>query len=109
MPDQHQFDFDVLPPESTKGMVRRNDLPAAHKAAEAVLPILSKLQARVLMAFEQHGPMIDEELVALPEFSADYGPTVWRRRSDLSKLGKLINIGEKLNRRGQAMTLWKLS
>lgn len=108
MSDPLQPEFELMPP-STKGMVRPENVPASHKAADSLKPHLSRIQVMVMSAFQEHGPMIDEELVNLPVFREWKDSTIWKRRSELVAMGKIIYGGEKKNSRQKWMTIWRLA
>lgn len=95
-------------PVSIRNMTRFTDPDTSHEAAKKVSSRVTKLQEMVLYAFEQYGPMIDEVLVGLPQFSQYADSTVRSRRSELVTKGKLVQVGTLLNSRGQKSTLWSL-
>lgn len=86
-----RYEFEVVPADS---------LPTE--------PALTKLQNMILIAFKEHGQMIDEELCGLPVFAEWKDSTIWKRRSELSEMGRLMMAGEKRNSRGRWMTIWML-
>lgn len=102
-----------LPPmqkrHDIKGMVRRDSSSTSIAAAHVVVRRVTKLQRRVLEAFRQHGPMTDEELERLPEFS-EYGPTtVHKRRTELYQANRVDRESTRRNSRGIKMTVWNLT
>ena len=90
------------------GMVRSGDHSTSVMAAEAVAENMSELQQKVCAAFKTYGPMTDEELEALPQFSRFAYSTVRKRRTDLYQNGTVFKIGEKLNSRRRQMIVWGL-
>jgi hypothetical protein len=99
---QQLFD---LPP-----MVRSKDHETSVAAAESIVGKITKLHAKVLSAFAEHGEMTDAKLEQLPQFS-DYGPsTIRKRRSELFLMGKLADTGRReLNERGAKMIVWAIN
>jgi len=95
---------------NTKGMARRGDPKTSHDAAKDVAERdVSKLQAMVLQAFADHGPMNDRELERLPQFAKYAQSTVRKRRTELSQRGKLVlsDFGRK-SPHGCMMQVWEL-
>jgi hypothetical protein len=96
----------------TRGMVRHDSPVTSQRAAESVLPHLTELHERVLLAFRMHGTLTDEELERLPEFT-DYSPsTIRKRRSELYRDHKRLceNGATRPNARGTAeLTVWRLA
>lgn len=81
----------IEPPAELKGMVRNPDHESSIDAAKVVEPHKSKLQKRVLTAFEIHGAMNDQELELLPEFIREKETTVSKRRTELcQKIPRLV-------------------
>lgn len=99
-------------PRTTAGMVRADGPVTSQRAAESVLPHLTELHERVLLAFRMHGTLTDEELERLPEFT-DYSPsTIRKRRSELYRDHKRLceNGATRPNARGTAeLTVWRLA
>ena len=94
----------------TRRMSRRSDPETSRKAAESLVPRLSKLHEQVLAAFQREGALTDEELERQPEFWTCSPSTVRKRRSELFQMGKLVACGERMNARGSAkLTVWRLS
>ncbi len=91
------------------GMVRRVGHSTSVAAAKILVRGATALQRRVLDAFKKHGPMTDEELERLPEFS-EYGPTtVHKRRTELYQAGLVEQYSVKRNSRGVKMIVWNIS
>lgn len=98
--------FDSIP--DIHGMVRESNPFTSKDAAIVVARKRTELHERVLAAFEQYGPMTDEELERLPEFR-DFGPsTIRKRRSELFQQDALIVVGDRVNSRGRSMLVWRL-
>ena len=92
---------------SVRGMVRRNSRETSREAARSVLPGLSELQSKILVAFANIGPMTDETLEGI--FSGYGFSTIRKRRSELFQAGLLVADGTEKNRRGISMTKWRLA
>ncbi len=90
-----------------KRMVHTDDPITSFIAADGILPKVSKLQSMVLDAHRTHGPMIDEELVALPCFHGYAYSTVRTRRGELVRKGFIRSVGIKLNAGGRPSTIWE--
>jgi hypothetical protein len=89
-------------------MVRRENPSTSVAAAKIIVRGVSDLQRRVLEAFTQQGPMTDEELEQLPQFS-HYGPTtVHKRRTELYQAHKVERDSMKRNSRGVRMIVWNI-
>lgn len=89
-------------------MVRRDARDTEIAAAAAVERRLTESHALIRAAFNREGPMTDERLEQLPEFS-DWGPSSARkRRSELMMAGELVAVGDARNSRGRTMVLWGL-
>jgi hypothetical protein len=106
-----QWKRDNLPqrkPDDITGMVRGEGPSTSVAAAKILVRGVTALQRRVLDAFKQRGPMTDEELERLPEFS-EYGPTtVHKRRTELYQAGKVERYSMKPNSRGVTMIIWNI-
>lgn len=99
---------DVNPDDDLAGMVHTADPHTSVDAATKMAHRRTALHARVLEAFDRHGPMTDDELERLPEF-AGYGPsTIRKRRSELYQQQALRVCGEGVNRRGCKMLRWEI-
>ena len=96
-------------PDDITGMVRREGPSTSVAAAKILVRGVTALQRRVLDAFQEHGPMTDEELERLPTFS-QYGPTtVHKRRTELYQAGLVEQHSIKRNSRGVKMIVWNIS
>lgn len=95
---------------ATKGMVRPTDPNTSHEAAAGVVKRdKSKLQKKILEAFEREGPMTDMELEELPEFEKYAPTTISKRRTELYQRGELVMLPEeRVNRFGSKMKVWGL-
>jgi len=110
MKDTETGDLFYHPP-NIKGMVRRADHSTSVSAAVGVVKRdKSKLQAEVLAAFHELGPMTDGELEALPRFSQYAYSTVRKRRTELYQNGDLVDTGERRISvpSHSAMKVWRL-
>ena len=88
------------PTMTCRGWCTRGDPHTSIDAAAKLAPKRTALHARVLEAFDRHGPMTDDELERLPEFSG-YGPsTIRKRRSEVYQRQALRVCGEGVNRAG---------
>jgi hypothetical protein len=90
------------------GMVRRDNPSTSVAAAKIIVRGVSNLQRRVLEAFQQHGPMTDEELEQLPQFSHYGRTTVHKRRTELYQAHKVERDSLKRNSRGVRMIVWNI-
>jgi hypothetical protein len=90
------------------GMVRRENPSTSTAAAKIIVRGVSDLQRRVLEAFTQHGPMTDEELELLPQFSHYGQTTVRKRRTELYQANKLERYSTKPNSAGVGMIVWNI-
>ena len=96
-------------PDDITGMVRSEDHATSIAAAKILVRGVTDLQRRIVSSFKQFGPMTDEELERLPEYS-EYGPTtVHKRRTELYQAGKVEQHSVKRNSRGKKMIVWQLS
>jgi hypothetical protein len=94
--------------EDITGMVRRDNPSTSVAAAKIIVGGISNLQSRVLEAFQQHGPMTDEELELLPQFSHYGQTTVRKRRTELYQAHKLERYSSKPNSSGVGMIVWNI-
>ena len=104
--------YSTRKPEGVKdditGMVRRDNPSTSVAAAKIIVRGVSDLQSQVLEAFTQQGPMTDEELELLPQFS-EYGQTtVRKRRTELYQAHKLERYSSKPNSAGVGMIVWNI-
>lgn len=77
----------------TPGMHRKLDHDTSVEAACRVAQRKSALQADILAAFVQLGPMTDGELERLDRFSHLGRTTARKRRGELVELGKVAETG----------------
>jgi predicted HTH transcriptional regulator len=91
-----------------RGMVRMQEYRTSIKAAEAVQPHLSDLQAKVLAYIEERGQVTDAALDAhfgLTQFAYS---TIRKRRTELVAKGLVRACGTGKNAKGRSMTLWEV-
>ena len=92
---------------SIRGMVRRNDHSTSIQAAIKVAKHLSELQRWVYLTLKKHGPLTDEQLERY-RFKLDRAiSTIRKRRTDLCRMGKVVEAGAVKGSRGIRMKLWK--
>lgn len=85
---------------------RAKDLPTAKASGNLFEDRgLSALHQSVLDALAD-GPMTDEMLERLPQFSGLAPSTVRKRRSELAELGYIRRHGVTRNSRGRSMVVW---
>jgi hypothetical protein len=89
------------------GMVRNPDHSTSITAAERVATKRSLLQSSVLTAFRTYGPMTDEQLERLPEFSRFASGTVRKRRTELCQQGFIEAYGTAVNSRKSSVKIWR--
>lgn len=99
--------FDSPRRPSTKGMTRRDDHATSVEAAERIAPKLSELQARVLVAIRDRGPICDGELESLPRFAESAPSTIRKRRGELVALGLVEECG-RTEFNGSSMKVWRV-
>lgn len=81
-------------PEDDYPLFRRADPDTSRAAGLAVAPHLSALQARVLDAYTEHGPMTDRECETLDRFASSVAPSTVRKRiTELLRKGELEPVG----------------
>lgn len=100
------FDAPVFatPTRKILGMVRRTDALEAQRAAVDTRPKVSAIQAMVLHALAESGPLTDRELEGRPEFRALGPSTVRKRRSELYAAGRVVKVG-----RRDGMATWDVA
>lgn len=94
-----------------KRMARRTDGVASKEAAERVSKQLSKLQKTVIIALSDYGkPMTDEDLEVYCSRLGNFAQgTIRKRRTELTRMGKIVEAGTTKNSRGSTVTLWRLA
>lgn len=78
-------------------LARRDDPETSKEAAVRIADRLTELQARVLAAFQAHGPMNGPTAENLPEFRDCAPSTVRHRITDLHRAEKLRPTGSALD------------
>lgn len=102
------LDEALVAPAEIAGMVHADDPHTSRDAAAVIARKRTALHAKVLLAFQAHGQMTDEDLERLPAFEG-YGPsTIRKRRSELYQQGALVSYGDRANSRGRSMLVWGL-
>lgn len=86
-------------------MSRKDDPQTSQDAARRVAGHVSLLQAEVLQAFKEFGPMTAGECEKLARFDHCGFSTIRKRCSELAKAGHLVATGE----RRDGMTVWRIA
>ena len=93
----------------TSGLYRKTDPDTSRLAAETIEPHINEVQLQVLLAFEEHGPMTDEELHDLPQFKVRGDSSARGRRSELTGKKLIEKSGDRrTSRSGNLMIVWRL-
>ena len=88
MGDNKQPDFDLFRPGWAT--TRTSDPSSSYEAAEAVAPKVSKLHRLILGILERNRFRAATPYELIAETGVIYN-TVWRRLSELKKMGKVVN------------------
>ena len=94
---------DIYAPKS-----RATDPVTSLLASKSLKPHMHRLHTVCLEKFKLYGPMTDEQLEECPGFD-EYAPsTVRKRRCELAEMGLIVPAGNKQNKRGRMMIVWRL-
>jgi hypothetical protein len=88
--------------------VRWDSPPTSQAAAASIAPVRTALHLAVLEALRAGGPMTDEQLEQLPQFSLCGPSTIRKRRSELAQQGAVRHSGDSVNSRGRTMRVWAI-
>lgn len=83
----------LFAPTPIQTMVRSDDPSTCWRSAEAAKSGSVKLKERVFQAFKDFGSMTDGELEKLDRFQGECINSIRKRRTDLSREGKLQYAG----------------
>lgn len=87
-------DLPLFAPPQARTLARRDDPDTSKEAAVRIADHLTELQARVLAAFEAHGPMNGPTAESLPGFRDCAPSTVRHRITDLHRADRLRLTGK---------------